>query len=164
MAWDLVLKQFGGSIFFACNNDAPACVMQWPWWVPTVSLSTNSHLLIPLSCWPCGQCQTAVGTASEPRRRTTARPRTGTNWSSGRCGSVVAGGGEYEGNNMQVKLTNGTKSPRINCSSNLDKTRLNMAITQPLFFAVTNKWIGLIHKINILCKKIYFRMTTTCCK
>ncbi len=42
----------------------------------------------------------------------------------GRCGSVVAGGGEYEGNNMQVKHTNGTKSPRINCSSNLDKTQI----------------------------------------
>ena len=26
-------------------------------------------------------------------------------------------GGEYEGNNMQLKLTNGTKSPRINCLS-----------------------------------------------
>ena len=35
-----------------------------------------------------------------------------------KIGSVVAGGGEYEGNNMQVKHTNGTKSPRINCSSN----------------------------------------------
>ena len=46
------------------------------------------------------------------------RLRTGTNSSHGRCGSVVAGGGEYEGNNMQVKHTNGTKSPRINCSSN----------------------------------------------
>ena len=52
------------------------------------------------------------------RRRTTGRPWTGTDSSHGRCGSVVAGGGEYEGNNMQVKHTNGTKSPRINCSSN----------------------------------------------
>ena len=35
-----------------------------------------------------------------------------------------AAGGEYQGNNMQFKLANGTKSPRINCSSNLDKTQI----------------------------------------
>jgi len=45
-----------------------------------------------------------AGTVSEPRQRTTTRPRTGTNSSRGRCGSVVAGGGEYEGNNMQLKI------------------------------------------------------------
>ena len=28
MAWDLVVKQLGGSIFLACNNEAHACVMQ----------------------------------------------------------------------------------------------------------------------------------------
>jgi len=110
--------------FLACNNEAPACTMQWPWWVPTFSLSTYSHFLIPLSCWPCWQRQTAAGTTSEPRRKMTPRPRTGTNRSHGRCNSVVAGEGEYEGNNMQLKLTNGTKSPWINCSSNLDKTQI----------------------------------------
>ena len=35
-------------------------------------------------------------------------------WKMRQCSG---GGGEYEGNNMQVKHTNGTKSPRINCSS-----------------------------------------------